>query len=86
MASALAIVEVLQGKPPLICPDKFEDRRLKQLRVTPTVDSNAFQAVHTLNDDRMLLDDEVNADVVIELRHIPFQQLAITARDRKSVV
>ena len=80
MASSLAIVEVLQGKPPLICPDKVGDRRLKQLRATPTVDSNAFQAVRTLNDDRMLLDDEVKADVVLELCHIPFRHLAFAAR------
>lgn len=80
MASALAIVEVLQGKPPLICPDKVGDRRLKQLRATPTVNSNAFQAVWTLNDDRVLLDDEVKADVVLELRHVPFRHLAFAAR------
>ena len=80
MASALAIVEVLQGKPPLICPDKVGDRRLKQLRATPTVNSNAFQAGWTLNDDRVLLDDEVKADVVLELRHVPFRHLAFAAR------
>ena len=72
MVSALVIVEVLQGKPPLICPDKVGDRRLKQLRAAPTVDSNAFQAVWTVNDDRLLLDDEVKADVVLELRNVPF--------------
>ena len=72
MASALAIVEVLQGKPPLLCPDKVRDRHLKQLQAAPTVDSNAFQVVWTLNDDRLLLDDEVKADVVLELCNVPF--------------
>ena len=80
MASALAIVEVLQGKPPLICPDNIGDRGLKQLRTTPTVNSNAFQAVHTLNYDQVLLDDEVKANVVLELRHVPFRHLAFAAR------
>ena len=80
MASALEIVEVLQRKPPLIFPDKVRDRRLKQLRATPTVDSNAFQAVWTLNNDRVLPDDEVKADMVLELRHVPFRRLAFAAR------
>ena len=80
MASALAIVEVLQGKPPLICPDKVRDRRLKQLRATPTVNLNAFQAGWTLNDERVLLDDEVKADVVLKLRHVPFRHLSFAAR------
>ena len=80
MASALAIVEVLQGKPPLICPDEVRNRRLKQLRATPTVNSNTFQAVRTLNDDQVLLDDEVKADMVLELRHVPFRHLAYPAR------
>ena len=80
MASVLAIVEVLQGKPPLICPDKVRDRRLKQHRATPTVNSNTFQAGWTPNDDRVLLDDEVKADVVLELRHVPFRHLAVAAR------
>ena len=88
MASALAIVKVLQGKPLLICPDKVEDRCLKQLRAIPTVNSNAFQAVWTLNDDRVLLDDEVKADVVLGVRHVPFRHLAFAARlahlDQKS--
>ena len=79
MASALSIVEVLQGKPPRICPDEVRDRRLKQLRATPTVDSKAFQAVRTLNDDRVLLDDEVKADVVLELRHVLIQHLPFAA-------
>ena len=72
MASALAIVEVLQGQPPLICLDEVGDRRLKRLRATPTVDSNTFQAVGILNDDRVLLDGEVKADVVLKLRHVLF--------------
>ena len=80
MASALAIVEVLQGKPPLICPDKVGDRRLKQPKSTPTLNSNALEAVRTLNEDRVLLDDEVKADVDLELRHVPFRHLAFAAR------
>ena len=80
MASALAIVEVLPGKPPLICPDEVGDRRRKTLRATPTVYLNAFQAVRTLNDDWVLLENEVKADVVLELRHVPFRHLAFAAR------
>ena len=80
MVSAVAIVEVLQWKPPLICPDEVGDRRLKKLRATPTVNSNSFQAVWTLNDDRVLLDDEVKADVVVKLRQVPFRHLAFAAR------
>ena len=72
MASTLTIVEVLQGKPHLICPDKVGDHRLKQLRAKLTVHSNGFQAVWILNNDRVLPDDEVEADLVLELCHIPF--------------
>ena len=35
--------------------------------------------VGTLNDDWVLLDDEVKADVVLELRHVLFQHLAFAA-------
>ena len=80
MGGALAIVEVLQGKTPLICPDKVRDRRLKQLRATPTVKSNTFQAGWTLNDDQVLLDEVLKADVVLELRHVPFRHLDFAAR------
>ena len=72
MATAVVIVELLQGKPPLMCLDKVGDRCLKQLRATPTVNSNGFQAVWTLNNDGVLLDDKVKADVVLELRHVSF--------------
>ena len=57
-----------------------QSRRLKQLRATPIVNGNAFQGCWTLNNDRVLLDDEVKADVVLELRHNPIRNLAFPAR------
>ena len=75
MVSTLAIVEVLQWKPPLICFDKVGDRNLEQLRATPTINSNVFEAVRTLNDDQVLIEAKVKADVVLKLRHIPLRHL-----------
>ena len=80
MACVIAIIKVLQGKPPLICLDKVEDRRLKQLRATPTINLNAFQAVWTLNEGRVLLDNKVKADIILELRQVPFRYLPFAAR------
>ena len=80
MASALAIVEVLQGKPPLICLDEVGDCHPKKLRAMPIINSNVFQAVGTLNNDWVLGDDEVKANVVLELCHVLFQHLAFATQ------